>query len=63
MALPTEIIVICPSCKQLEFLEVLNGYVLPHSSYHRNNGHVFHKNCPEPCRLFQMPYTRQGISV
>ena len=63
MALPSEIIVTCPSCKQLEFLEVFNGRGQPNSAYRRNNGHVFHKNCPEPCRLFQIPLMRQGISI
>lgn len=51
----SQVLVTCSSCKQMEFLQVLDGDKLePNPAYHQGGNNLFHKNCPEPCQLFSM---------
>lgn len=51
----SQVLITCPCCKQMEFLQVLEGNKLePPPAYHQKGENLFHKDCPEPCRLFSM---------
>ena len=63
MVLLAEVIVLCPSCKNLEFLYITNGRIKPCSAYHRSNGHVYHRQCEKPCRFFYVSLTRAKVAV
>jgi hypothetical protein len=64
MTMLTQVLVSCPSCKQIEFLPVVDGNKIdPHSAYHQKDEKLYHKDCPEPCRLFSMAITPLNLTL
>ena len=49
-----EVIVSCPDCKQMDFLTIIGSSIDLSHHYHRDNGSIYHRDCPNPCHLFQM---------
>lgn len=60
----SQVLVTCTSCKQMEFLQVLDGDKLePNPAYHQKDNNLYHKNCPEPCQLFSMSLSPIKLAV
>jgi len=60
LSLPGTILVICPSCKQIDFLDAYKECLEINSAYSRNNGDVYHRQCRKPCRFFALGKIKKG---
>ena len=59
----SQVLVSCRSCKQMEFLQIVDGDKLePNPSYHQKGNELFHKDCPLPCQLFAMSLSPINLS-
>jgi len=58
-----EALISCPVCKQIEFLLICDGEPALYHNYHRTNGEIYHGDCKQPCRLFNLSYDKSPFQL